>query len=255
MRADVAPADRRAAPAGGVPAGSSLVNIGSPTATSAEIYTPSNAVGRRWSGLLADSKIDRLAHSVALLTLNGEVLPLPPCTRCSGSQEQCSADRHAAVEHGKRPALPGSQDSGCCTKGRDPEDAPVRAGLLPGPAARSSRPGRACQAAAAERDNLRPGGSQVLVGGSAPTQDYRLQLYTPPYLTGAPNRPVVQSVTTLTPAYGAAMTLAFGWTNGTGTISRAVLVRQGGVSESMHFDHRQACSRGAGCSARPLRWR
>lgn len=80
---------------------------------------------------------------------------------------------------------------------------------------------------------------QVIVGGSTPTQDYRLQLYTPPYLTGSPSRPVIQSVTSLTPAYGGAITIAFGWSNGTGTLSRAVLVRQGGISDSMHFDQRQ----------------
>ena len=81
--------------------------------------------------------------------------------------------------------------------------------------------------------------AQVLIGGSQPTQDYRLQLYTPPYLTGSPSRPVIQSITSVAPAYGSALTIAFGWTNGAGTISRAVIVRQGGISGSMHFDQRQ----------------
>ena len=86
---------------------------------------------------------------------------------------------------------------------------------------------------------LIPGCLQVLVAGSEVTQDYRMQLYTPPYLTGNPNRPVIQSVTSVTPAYGANLTIALGWTNGTGTVSRAVLVRQGGVSNSLHIDSRQ----------------
>ena len=40
----------------------------------ATIYNPSVAVGSRWSGLLADSGFDRLYHSGALLTTNGDVL-------------------------------------------------------------------------------------------------------------------------------------------------------------------------------------
>ena len=64
--------------AGGIPGGSSSANIGTPDAQQAEIYNPSNDVGQRWSGLLADSKVDHLAHSTAWLTLNGEVRPCLP---------------------------------------------------------------------------------------------------------------------------------------------------------------------------------
>ena len=104
--------------------------------------------------------------------------------------------------------------------------------------------------AALDRQGLRPDRPalpQVLVAGSEVTQDYRMQLYTPPYLTGSPNRPVIQSVMTTTPAYGADLTISLGWTNGTGSVSRAVLLRQGGVSNSLHIDSRQVRSRACTC--------
>lgn len=62
--------------AGGLPTAGSAANVDHYGARQAEIYNPANAVGQRWSGLLADSQVDRLAHSTAFLTMNGEVGPL-----------------------------------------------------------------------------------------------------------------------------------------------------------------------------------
>ena len=86
--------------AGGLPTAGSAANLDHFGARHAEIYNPANAVGQRWSGLLADSQVDRLAHSTAFLTMNGEVrtagpahgLLWRPClcwvVRHSGSAEQ-----------------------------------------------------------------------------------------------------------------------------------------------------------------------
>ena len=63
--------------AGGLPTAGSAANLEHYGARRAEIYNPTNALGQRWSGLLADSQVDRLAHSTAFLTLNGEVRTQP----------------------------------------------------------------------------------------------------------------------------------------------------------------------------------
>ena len=70
--------------AGGLPTAGSAANVDHFAARHAEIYNPANAVGQRWSGLLADSQVDRLAHSTAFLTMNGEVC-LPHC-ECRGAR-------------------------------------------------------------------------------------------------------------------------------------------------------------------------
>ena len=70
--------------AGGLPTAGSAANVDRFGARHAEIYNPANAVGQRWSGLLADSLVDRLAHSTAFLTMNGEVRTAGPATGCCG---------------------------------------------------------------------------------------------------------------------------------------------------------------------------
>ena len=61
--------------AGGASGTGSAANQGSFGARSAEIYDPRQPVGQRYSGLLANSGLDRLYHSNAFLTINGDVLP------------------------------------------------------------------------------------------------------------------------------------------------------------------------------------
>lgn len=50
--------------------------------TAPQIYTPTAPLGSRWTGLLADSGIDRGYHNGALLMPSGEVRPAP--ARVSG---------------------------------------------------------------------------------------------------------------------------------------------------------------------------
>ena len=67
-----------------------------------------------------------------------------------------------------------------------------------------------------------------------------MQLFTPPYLTGNPNRPTITALSSQSPAYGAALTITFGASQGgTLTVQRVVLSRQGGTTHSQHFDERQ----------------
>ena len=62
--------------AGGSPGNSNAFNNGNYGPRCAELYNPAQPVGQRWSGLLADSTFDRLYHSEAYLTTNGDVSPI-----------------------------------------------------------------------------------------------------------------------------------------------------------------------------------
>ena len=62
--------------AGGAGPNHSLADTGT---TVGEVYNVSQPVGQRWS-TVADSQIWRLYHSVAFLTANAEVNPLPNLT-------------------------------------------------------------------------------------------------------------------------------------------------------------------------------
>ena len=68
-----------------------------------------------------------------------------------------------------------------------------------------------------------------------------VQIWTPPYLTGNPNRPTIMGISNISPAYGTTFRLSYGYTQtgSTPAISRVVLNRIGGSTHSMHFDQRQ----------------
>ena len=84
--------------------------------------------------------------------------------------------------------------------------------------------------------------TQVLITGSEATENYIMQIFTPPYLTGNPNRPTIVSVSSQSPAYGGTLTIVFGSSQAAAlTIQRVVLNRCGGVTHSTHFDARQVC--------------
>ena len=81
---------------------------------------------------------------------------------------------------------------------------------------------------------------QVLIVGSETTENYAMQLFTPPYLTGTPNRPTILGLSSTSPGYGAQLSITFGSTQGAAlNIQRVVLSRSGGVTHSQHFDLRQ----------------
>ena len=68
----------------------------------------------------------------------------------------------------------------------------------------------------------------------------RLQIYTPPYLTGNVSRPIISSLSNNSPGYGASVNINFAWTGAAGTVNRVVVNRVGGVTHSLHVDQRQA---------------
>ena len=71
-----------------------------------------------------------------------------------------------------------------------------------------------------------------------------MQIFTPPYLTGNPNRPTIAGISNASPAYGATFSVTFGYTQTTSApaIDRVVLNRIGGSTHSVHFDQRQVLS-------------
>ena len=100
--------------AGGASGTGSAANTGSFGARAAEIYDPRAAVGQRYSGLLANSGLDRLYHSNAFLTINGDVtapgmrtsfdvqssaLSQSPCSAVSRVQSQMLDVHHAVLAH------------------------------------------------------------------------------------------------------------------------------------------------------------
>ena len=68
-----------------------------------------------------------------------------------------------------------------------------------------------------------------------------LQIWTPPYLTGNPNRPIINTISRTSPAYGQTFVVTFGYTQAGSApaITRVVLNRIGGSTHSTHFDQRQ----------------
>ena len=71
-----------------------------------------------------------------------------------------------------------------------------------------------------------------------------MQIWTPPYLTGNPNRPTITGLSTTSPAYGSQLAITFGSSQGQQlAVKRVVLCRQGGSTHSQHFDMRQVCLR------------
>ena len=74
-----------------------------------------------------------------------------------------------------------------------------------------------------------------------------LQIYTPPYLTGNVSRPIIRSLSSTSPGYGASVTVVFGWTGPAGTVNRVVVNRVGGVTHSLHVDQRQARTLSSRC--------
>ena len=65
-----------------------------------------------------------------------------------------------------------------------------------------------------------------------------MQTFTPPYLVGNPNRPVISQLSADAWGYGEVYNVSVGWTQTTAYIDMAVLIKSGGVTHSVHFDQR-----------------
>ncbi|KAK9809424.1 hypothetical protein WJX73_005866 [Symbiochloris irregularis] len=86
--------------------------------------------------------------------------------------------------------------------------------------------------------------AEVIVTGSEATEDYTMQIYTPPYLLGTFNRPVISNPSTKSPAYGSTFTVQWAYNPGspgieTSPITRMVFNIMNGDTHSVHFDERQ----------------
>ena len=69
------------------------------------------------------------------------------------------------------------------------------------------------------------------MAGSEATSEYRVQIFTPPYLLSGATRPTLTSVPTAM-GYNKTYTIAYG---GTACIDRVVVMRQSSVTHSSHM--------------------
>lgn len=74
-----------------------------------------------------------------------------------------------------------------------------------------------------------------MVTGSEATQDYRVQIYTPPYLSNGLARPLIVSASEII-SPGARFPIQW---SGVDTIDRVVMSKMPGVTHSTHMDARQ----------------
>ena len=104
--------------------------------------------------------------------------------------------------------------------------------LLQGPLSACAIP---CKSGSWEQDYLSP------LSFSCQADTFLAQIFTPPYLTGNPNRPTITGISNTSPAYGATFAVTFGYTQTSSApaINRVVLARIGGSTHSVHFDQRQ----------------
>ena len=72
---------------------------------------------------------------------------------------------------------------------------------------------------------------QVMVAGSEATSEYRVQIFTPPYLLSGATRPTLTTVPTAM-GYNKTYTIAYG---GTACIDRVVVIRQSSVTHGCHM--------------------
>lgn len=72
---------------------------------------------------------------------------------------------------------------------------------------------------------------QVMVAGSEATSEYRVQVFTPPYLLSGATRPTLTTVPTAM-GYNKTYTIAYG---GTACIDRVVVIRQSSVTHGIHM--------------------
>eukprot|EP00891_Asterochloris_glomerata_P003681 jgi/Astpho2/3681/Aster-04872 len=77
--------------------------------------------------------------------------------------------------------------------------------------------------------------NEVMVMGSEVTEEYRVQVFTPPYLQTGASRP---TITTAPAAVGYAKQFSVGY-KGTTSIDRVVMIRQSAVTHSLHTDARE----------------
>ena len=69
------------------------------------------------------------------------------------------------------------------------------------------------------------------MAGSEATSEYRVQIFTPPYLLSGATRPTLTTVPTAM-GYNKTYTIAYG---GTACIDRVVVMRQSSVTHSSHM--------------------
>ncbi|KAK9795598.1 hypothetical protein WJX73_005422 [Symbiochloris irregularis] len=83
--------------------------------------------------------------------------------------------------------------------------------------------------------------AEVIISGSEATEDYTMQIWTPPYLVGTFSRPLITAPSSISPGYGATLTFTLTWSAGsTGqSIKRVVFNIVNGITHSTHFDQRQ----------------
>ncbi|KAK9795594.1 hypothetical protein WJX73_004039 [Symbiochloris irregularis] len=83
---------------------------------------------------------------------------------------------------------------------------------------------------------------EVFVTGSEATEDYTMQIWTPPYLVGTFNRPLISNPSTTSATWNSQMTFSLTWSAGYSasiSVTRVVFTMVNGVTHSQHFDERQ----------------